>query len=65
MVYIYRGTEGGLFPTPSQRLTPPTGSTGHFGYAITGGFDVDKNGYPGMGMGMGMGWVWVWAWGWA
>jgi hypothetical protein len=46
VVYIYRGTDGGLFPSPSQTLTPPTGLSGYFGYAITGGFHLDNNGYP-------------------
>uniref|UniRef100_A0AAR5QAR5 Integrin alpha-2 domain-containing protein n=1 Tax=Dendroctonus ponderosae TaxID=77166 RepID=A0AAR5QAR5_DENPD len=43
-VYIYLGSSQGLKPEPSQIMRFPQLST--FGYSLSGGLDMDKNGYP-------------------
>ncbi|XP_076263207.1 integrin alpha-PS1-like isoform X2 [Rhynchophorus ferrugineus] len=43
-VYIYLGSSNGLTNEYSQILYKPTLTT--FGYSLSGGLDMDKNGYP-------------------
>lgn len=47
-VYIYLGSKHGLITTPSQVIhsedTPVPLKT--FGYSLSGGIDMDRNGYP-------------------
>ncbi|XP_063973900.1 integrin alpha-PS1 isoform X1 [Diachasmimorpha longicaudata] len=47
-VYIYLGSKNGILTTPSQVIhsedTPVPLRT--FGYSLSGGIDMDKNGYP-------------------
>ncbi|XP_057322797.1 integrin alpha-PS1 isoform X1 [Microplitis mediator] len=47
-VYIYLGSKNGIITTPSQVIhsedTPVPLRT--FGYSLSGGIDMDKNGYP-------------------
>ncbi|XP_046412841.1 integrin alpha-PS1 isoform X1 [Neodiprion fabricii] len=47
-VYIYLGSKDGLITSPSQVIHSsqmPT-SLSTFGYSLSGGIDMDKNGYP-------------------
>jgi len=48
VVYIYRGSKDGLVPTPMQVIKGSTVSRGikSFGYSLSGGLDMDANGYP-------------------
>lgn len=51
-VYIFKGSQNGINPTYSQRLSPLTfygnyASLQGFGMGLSGGVDVDGNGYNG------------------
>ncbi|XP_050311536.1 integrin alpha-PS1 [Anthonomus grandis grandis] len=43
-VYVYLGSDEGLREKPSQVMSFPQLST--FGYSLSGGLDMDNNGYP-------------------
>ena len=45
VVYICRGFRGGILP-PEQAI-PASSSSSVFGYTLSGGLDIDGNGYPG------------------
>uniref|UniRef100_A0A6G1S610 Integrin alpha-PS1 n=1 Tax=Aceria tosichella TaxID=561515 RepID=A0A6G1S610_9ACAR len=52
-VYIYLGSAQGLRPNPSQiiRASAVASSMQTFGYSLSGGLDLDQNGYPDLAIG--------------
>ncbi|XP_075237654.1 multiple edematous wings [Lycorma delicatula] len=47
-VYVYLGSKNGLITEPSQviRSSPPLSGLKTLGYSLSGGMDLDQNGYP-------------------
>ncbi|XP_059414329.1 integrin alpha-3 isoform X2 [Carassius carassius] len=53
-VYIWMGNKAGISQTPSQVIDGkdiPGGGFQTFGYSVSGGMDVDRNGYPDIAVG--------------
>lgn len=50
VVYIYHGSPEGILKTFSQKIRP-SGKTKMFGYSISKGVDIDKNGYRDIAIG--------------
>ena len=54
-VYIFRGSVNGIIEEPSQRIYAADLQTARplssFGYTLSGGLDMDENGYPDLAVG--------------
>ncbi|XP_018318940.1 integrin alpha-PS1-like, partial [Agrilus planipennis] len=45
-IYIYLGSKDGLIPQHSQKIHPEWTGVKTLGYSLSGGVDIDNNGYP-------------------
>ena len=48
VVFVFRGTSGGILLQPSQRIDQSATTISNFGFSLSGPADIDNNGYSGV-----------------